>query len=260
MSSLQDITLPLETDQCYHIYNRGNAGQLIFLQEKNYVYFLQKYKEYMLSYWDTYAYALLPNHFHLMIKVRSEEQLIEAAAKDFSKVSQNFVHKFMPNPKVPKTDLLNFKKLATLARNTPEKYNRFFRSENVEIFYQKLLQWIVSERFRRFLLSYAKAIRKQEKNEGSLFQKLYRRKVVEHIDYQRQLVLYLHRNYIHHGYAVDLSDENWTSYHSMLTESKTDLKRTEVLNWFGGKDSFRKIHEQYVDDWRESQKWMIEEE
>ncbi len=62
----------LEPGNIYHIYNRGNNGEEIFKEEKNYYYFLQKYKEYCVSVFDTYAYALLKNHFHLMVRVKEK--------------------------------------------------------------------------------------------------------------------------------------------------------------------------------------------
>ncbi len=33
MSSLSDIRLPLDSGQIYHIYNKGNDGQLIFYND-----------------------------------------------------------------------------------------------------------------------------------------------------------------------------------------------------------------------------------
>ncbi|MEM6516828.1 MAG: hypothetical protein AAF688_11645 [Bacteroidota bacterium] len=126
MSSLQDITQPLEANQFYHIFNRGNGGQRIFLQEINYEYFLSKYKDYMLAYWDTYAYALLPNHFHLLIKVKPETDLLTAAQNDFIKISKSFINKLMPNPDVGQNDLLDFKNLVNLTRATSKEYTNYF--------------------------------------------------------------------------------------------------------------------------------------
>ncbi len=65
--------IPLEADKFYHIYNRGVNGQNIFFQEENYFYFLQKYAQYVSSFVDTFAYCLLKNHFHLLIRVKSED-------------------------------------------------------------------------------------------------------------------------------------------------------------------------------------------
>lgn len=41
---------PLEVNRFYHIYNRGNNGQNIFFEDRNYPYFLQKYAQYVQPY------------------------------------------------------------------------------------------------------------------------------------------------------------------------------------------------------------------
>ncbi len=53
----------------YHIYNRGINGTNIFMEKRNYYYFLAKYCQYCSTILETYAYALLQNHFHLLVKI-----------------------------------------------------------------------------------------------------------------------------------------------------------------------------------------------
>jgi putative transposase len=57
-----------EAGQYYHIYNRGNNKENIFIEEKNYNYFLEKIKKYILPIADVYAYCLLKNHFSYRFK------------------------------------------------------------------------------------------------------------------------------------------------------------------------------------------------
>lgn len=57
----------------YHIYSRGTNGETIFREEKNYDYFLDKWKFYIPSVAETFAYSLLANHFHALIKVKAGE-------------------------------------------------------------------------------------------------------------------------------------------------------------------------------------------
>ncbi|MGI8894004.1 MAG: transposase [Bacteroidia bacterium] len=59
----------------YHIYNRSNAKEPLFIYEENYRFFLEKYKYYVSSYLDTIAYCLMPNHFHFILKVKDETEL-----------------------------------------------------------------------------------------------------------------------------------------------------------------------------------------
>jgi len=65
----------LEADTFYHIYNRGINGENIFKEERNYAFFLEKYIKYIYPIAHTYAYCLLKNHFHLLIRSRSEEEI-----------------------------------------------------------------------------------------------------------------------------------------------------------------------------------------
>ncbi len=69
-------TIPLLPEKVYHIYNHANGNENLFRNAENYSYFLKKYNEYMYPIVDTFAYCLMPNHFHLMIKVRSEDEII----------------------------------------------------------------------------------------------------------------------------------------------------------------------------------------
>jgi len=59
----------------YHIYNRGVNRESIFREERNYPYFLRLYARYIEPVAETYAYCLLSNHFHLLVRIRDEETL-----------------------------------------------------------------------------------------------------------------------------------------------------------------------------------------
>lgn len=59
----------------YHIYNRGNNRENIFIKDKNYDFFLKLYERYICPVADTYVYCLLRNHFHLMIRVKTEPEI-----------------------------------------------------------------------------------------------------------------------------------------------------------------------------------------
>ena len=65
----------IESECFYHIYNRGINGCLIFKNEENYSFFLKKFELYLDKYCDIYSYCLMPNHFHFLIKAKSEDEL-----------------------------------------------------------------------------------------------------------------------------------------------------------------------------------------
>lgn len=65
----------IKTDHYYHIYNRGNNGENLFYNDKNYLYFLKLYKKHIFPIAETFAWCLLKNHFHLLVKIRTDEEI-----------------------------------------------------------------------------------------------------------------------------------------------------------------------------------------
>ena len=52
----------------YHLYNRGNDRQCIFLEAENYRFFLSRFASYFRKAdVDLLAYCLMPNHYHILI-------------------------------------------------------------------------------------------------------------------------------------------------------------------------------------------------
>ncbi|MCX2678996.1 hypothetical protein OOZ15_03500 [Galbibacter sp. EGI 63066] len=72
---MQNNKAILSPEGTYHIYNRANGSEQLFLSDENYWYFLRKYDEYINPVADTFCYCLMPNHFHFLVRVKSEEQL-----------------------------------------------------------------------------------------------------------------------------------------------------------------------------------------
>ncbi len=67
----------MEPNRIYHLYNHGNADDNLFRCDENFRYFLQKYGKYGHPVVDTYAYCLLPNHFHFLVKVKAASTLLD---------------------------------------------------------------------------------------------------------------------------------------------------------------------------------------
>jgi putative transposase len=84
--------IALEPGNSYHIYNRGNNREQIFRHERNYEYFLHLYQKYLTSVVDTFAYCLLGNHFHFLIRVR--QKMREVSETSQVSVSGQFSHLF----------------------------------------------------------------------------------------------------------------------------------------------------------------------
>ncbi|MDP5101995.1 MAG: transposase [Nonlabens sp.] len=62
----------LEAGKTYHIYNQGNSKESLFKEAGNYPYFLSKVEKYFTPFFDLYAYCLLNNHFHIVLKMKDD--------------------------------------------------------------------------------------------------------------------------------------------------------------------------------------------
>lgn len=70
-------------DRFYHIYNRGNNREDLFFEEKNYSYFLHLLQRHISPVAQVFAYCLLKNHFHLVVRTHDEVEELKIS-KAFS--------------------------------------------------------------------------------------------------------------------------------------------------------------------------------
>jgi hypothetical protein len=65
----------LEHGKFYHIYNHGVGGRDLFREAPNYAHFLSQYDKYISTIAETYAWCLMPNHFHLLVRIKEDEKI-----------------------------------------------------------------------------------------------------------------------------------------------------------------------------------------
>ncbi len=95
--------MELEPNKYYHLYNQSNNRELLFRNRDNYLYFLSKYRKYLAPFCDTLAYCLMPDHFHFLVFVKSNNSLLikkniglllssytKAVNKSFSRIGSLF--------------------------------------------------------------------------------------------------------------------------------------------------------------------------
>lgn len=193
----------------YHVYHQGNAGESIFRADENFHYFLRKYREYIFPIAETYAYCLMPNHFHFAIRLKEEE------------VIRNFFIKrsIDLHPQKPQSELI------TTAQLTKA----------------------ISRHFGDFLNGYSQAFNKWHGRKGRLFSESLQRKIVDNLFYFRNLIQYIHWNPVHHGFCLTADEWLYSSIHAYISSMKTKVEREKGLALFDGLNGFKDFHRKSPD-------------
>jgi len=71
------VLTPIIPGATYHIFNRGNNHEKVFIDRTDYDLFLVKFRQYMTPVADVFAYALLPNHYHLLLWINEDIEGME---------------------------------------------------------------------------------------------------------------------------------------------------------------------------------------
>ena len=221
----EHITRPLLPGKMYHLYNRGNeVGTRICFDEDNYRYFLRCLARKMNAYMQFYAFCVLPDHYHLMVRIRTEQEVLQAATRDIKQLRPDMARAWGLPPRMP---------ICQFSENW-QMYAPALR--------ERVVAWAVAEQYRRCMLGYTKALNKRLGRRGSLMQKPFRRKLFEELASCKRLIRYIHQNPSRHGHVSDFRVWPWSSWQVYLGEGNTDLPRQEVFAWFGGRDGFVEWH------------------
>jgi len=117
----------------YHIYNRGVNGETIFKEKRNFEYFINLYVKHIQPVADTYAFCLLPNHFHLLVGIKDLTGLKSAsqAFSNFFNAYAKAINKAYrrtgplserPFKRIPVTDSKYFARLLLYIHQNPQRH------------------------------------------------------------------------------------------------------------------------------------------
>lgn len=62
-----------EPSGIYHVFNRSHGWEEMFSNDGNYRFFLRQFVKYLSPFVSTLCYCLMPNHFHLLIRIKDDE-------------------------------------------------------------------------------------------------------------------------------------------------------------------------------------------
>ncbi len=204
------MKVPLEYGKYYHIFNRGNNRENIFINDEDHLHFLELYAIYIETVADTFAWCLMKNHFHVMVRIHN---LDEIGYLDSRRAKSNDLHlKWKTHlPEIPDANFT--------IKPFPER------------------------QFQHLFNAYSKWFNIRHTRTGSLFENTFDRKLIDHQKYFRNMILYIHQNPLKHGIADHVLDYPWTSYLTILSSQATRLKRQAVIDGFSGIDVFETEHQ-----------------
>jgi putative transposase len=211
----------LKHGDVYHIYNRGNNREDLFRLPEDYRHFLQLYEKFIEPVAETYSWCLLRNHFHLLVKIKSKQEigffnpLYSSRFKDSGRIDNQYYDDI---------------KWQFIRENEIDHF--------AEIGIEKLKRPTVYRQFAHLFNAYSKYINIKYRRTGSLFEKNFRRICVQNQFYFKQLVIYIHKNPEHHRFIDNFRHYPWSSYQSILSIRPTKLKRNVVVGWFDDKARF----------------------
>lgn len=183
------ITEPLEFGKYYHIYNRGINSENLFKENRNHAYFLVLYNKHIDPIAETFAWCLLKNHFHLLVRIKTFEEIL----------------------------------------HTHEDYE---------------IKRIIPphQSFGNLFNAYTKAINKGYNRHGALFERPFKRKLIDNDVYLQSVIKYIHYNPVNHGFCQHPIEYPWSSYQTCISEKPTKLKREKGISFFQGIEELKNSH------------------
>jgi REP element-mobilizing transposase RayT len=197
-------------NEYYHIYNRTNNKELMFKCDENRQYFKRKYKQYLEGYLDIHAYALMSNHYHFSVKIKSKEEI------------ESYIATLDP----------------TMLKSGHQNYLKSNDKETA-------INDLIVEQHRRFFLTYTQAINKMYKRQGNLFNVKFHRSIFDPEKKFKYLLYYIHHNARKHGIVQNFKDYPYTSYFEILEGNNWLINIENILNYFSSLDEFISFHESF---------------
>jgi len=222
----------LKPDFTYHIFNHANGFENVFREPENYRFFLEKYLKYIYPIAETYAYCLMPNHFHLVVRIRQRAVIEELFRK---KNNPDLAANFSKPTNFSKVS--NFGKVEVAGNEKAGKVEK-----NINKISDSEIEKYVSKQFANLFSSYTQAFNKSNQRMGSLFIKNFKRDLILIKEHFINAVIYTHLNPIHHGFCVSYDEWPNSSYFDIVNHKTTFIESLKLLKIFGGHDLFIQKH------------------
>lgn len=203
-------------NQFYHVFSKSNNKEKLFYTNENRHFFLNRSRIYLLPFYEIHAYVLMGDHYHLLLRVRSWEEIV-----------------------------LQIRSVEEGRRTVAMK--KVLKKEEIKLVSETrlvcdLLDKLLVHQIQRLSISYTKALNKQRNRKGHLFNRPFKRGMIDFDTQYLYLVYYIHHNARKHGLVKDFLQYKHHSYYEILDGGSVLMEVENVLEAFGGKEHFVKFH------------------
>ena len=191
----------------YHVYNRAVYKNRLFLTNSDHFKFVEYLKRYTPHFCTVYAYSFVINHFHLAVRIHSEELIREKL----------------------------------LARRKLLAAEKKFLAGDITF------NQLIGNYWGNLFKSYAKSFNLRHDRYGTLFDQTVRRIRVRGDVISRRLIMYIHTNEVKHrvndSFTNCMVRSSYGAYVGGVDAPWIDT--SAVIQRFGGLDSFVSRHTGY---------------
>ena len=198
-------------DEYYHIVCKSIDGILLFNDDKDHQVFNERFKKFASDFLDIWSYCHIPNHTHHVIKIKSIDSI------------NHFIKKLAPQQ-------LGFAMKAFIA----------------DIDNPILFDNLITRQMNSFLVSFSNYINNKYNRKGGIFQKPFKRIIIENDAHLQQAIIYTNANAQKHGIIDDYKHFQYSSYSHALKNDQYFIDSKNMLQFFEGLANFLSVHDLQV--------------
>lgn len=214
MSKRLQLRADMQANGTYHVFNRTNNKEVLFRDDEDHLFFLHCYNRFLAGYLSTYAWALLPNHFHFVVSVADEPAIRSLLRK--------------------------------LPAETLTYLEQQFLLRKIDIHQLVRLQWT------RAFIAYSAYFNRKYNRKGNLFFRSFKRKAIADKAQLRDTILYVHLNPVKHGLIESWQQYLWTSWKTITRQNykPVALHLDQLFQVFRSRLMLEQQHTAYAEQWQ----------
>ncbi|GAB2836479.1 transposase [Ferruginibacter profundus] len=202
---------PFVAGNHYHLVFKSIDGVLLFRDENDHTIFLERFQKFTAIAFYNWAYCLLNNHVHFIVKVKPLENIVIAISKT-DQTKQTVAMK----------ELL-------AVQDKPET-----------------LDAMIERQVNSFMVSYANYTKNKYHHKGGLFQKPFKRIAIDSDAHLQMAIIYVHANVAKHKVFDNYKKYVHSSYTAIITNNNFYCASASVVQFFGGVEKFILLHEEQI--------------